>query len=103
VKYPDDYSSVTYRLREGAKWHDGEPVTPEDVVFSFDVLKEYNPQQAYYYQHVEKAALRRQVQHAWKRRPRDIRIDQKDSVVHFHRDAHRHPAIESSRRYRRDT
>ncbi len=55
VKYPDDYSSVTYRLREGARWHDGQPVTPEDVVFSFDVLKEYNPQQAYYYQHVEKA------------------------------------------------
>ena len=30
-------------------------MTPEDVVFSFDVLKEHNPQQAYYYQHVEKA------------------------------------------------
>jgi microcin C transport system substrate-binding protein len=55
VKYPDDYSSVTYRLRDGARWHDGQPVTPEDVVFSFDVLKEHNPQQAYYYQHVEKA------------------------------------------------
>jgi len=55
MKYPEDYSSVTYRLRQGAKWHDGEPVTPEDVVFSFDVLKEHNPQQAYYYQHVVKA------------------------------------------------
>ena len=55
LRYPDDYSSVTYRLREGATWHDGEPVTPEDVVFSFDVLKENNPQQAYYYQHVVKA------------------------------------------------
>ena len=55
LRYPEDYSSVTYRLREGAKWQDGEPVTPEDVVFSFDVLKANNPQQAYYYQHVVKA------------------------------------------------
>jgi len=55
VKYPSDYSSVTYRLREGARWNDGEPVTPEDVVFSFDVLKQYNPSRAFYYRHVEKA------------------------------------------------
>jgi microcin C transport system substrate-binding protein len=55
VKFPGDYSSVTYRLREGAKWHDGEPVTPEDVVFSFDALKQYNPSRAFYYRHVEKA------------------------------------------------
>jgi microcin C transport system substrate-binding protein len=27
VRYPDDYSWVSYRLREGARWHDGEPVT----------------------------------------------------------------------------
>ena len=52
MKYPDDYSSVTFRLREGARWNDGEPVTTEDVIFSFDALKAHNPQQAYYYQHV---------------------------------------------------
>ena len=55
VKFPADFSSVTYRLREGAKWHDGEPITPDDVVYSFDVLTKHNPQQAYYYQHVVKA------------------------------------------------
>ena len=55
LKYPADYSSVTYRLRPEAKWHDGEPVTPEDVIFSFEMLKAHNPQQAYYYQHVETA------------------------------------------------
>ena len=55
LKFPDDYSSVTYRLRAGAKWHDGEPVTADDVVWSFDTLKESNPQQAFYYQHVTKA------------------------------------------------
>jgi microcin C transport system substrate-binding protein len=54
MKYPDDYSSVTFRLRPEAKWHDGEPVTPEDVIFSFEMLKAHNPQQAYYYQHVRR-------------------------------------------------
>lgn len=52
VTHPDDYSSVTYRLREEARWHDGEPVTPEDVIFSFETLKELNPSQGYYYRHV---------------------------------------------------
>src|SRR5215469_14250404 len=27
VSFPADFSSVTYRLREQAKWHDGTPVT----------------------------------------------------------------------------
>src|SRR5205085_11395002 len=33
---PDDFSFVTYRLRPEARWHDGKPITPEDVIFSFD-------------------------------------------------------------------
>jgi len=55
MKYPADYSSVTYKLRQGAKWHDGQPITVDDVIYSFDVLKKNNPSQAYYYQHVVKA------------------------------------------------
>jgi microcin C transport system substrate-binding protein len=55
VSYPDDYSSATYRLRPNAKWHDGEPVTPEDVIFSFNALKTNHPAYAAYYQHVVKA------------------------------------------------
>ncbi len=55
LSYPDDISSVTYRLREGARWHDGVPVTANDVVWSFDKLVELNPQQRFYYQHVTKA------------------------------------------------
>jgi microcin C transport system substrate-binding protein len=55
LKYPADYSSVTYKLRTDARWQDGEPVTADDVVFSFDVLKQYNPGQAFYYRHVSKA------------------------------------------------
>jgi microcin C transport system substrate-binding protein len=55
VSYPDDYSSATYRLRREAKWHDGRPVTPEDVVFSFNAYKQHSPQLSAYYQHVLKA------------------------------------------------
>ncbi|SMD10144.1 extracellular solute-binding protein [Rhizobium sp. RU36D] len=55
VKYPADYSSVTFRLRAEAKWADGQPVTPEDVIFSFDNAKKGDPQQEFYYRHVVKA------------------------------------------------
>ncbi len=57
MRYPDDYSSVTFRLRPEAKFHDGAPVTPEDVVWSFEVLTKNNPQQQYYYRHVTKAEV----------------------------------------------
>jgi microcin C transport system substrate-binding protein len=39
VSHPADHSAVTYRLRANARWHDGKPVTPDDVIFSFEVLK----------------------------------------------------------------
>ncbi len=55
VSYPADYSSVTYKLRKEARWHDGEPVTPEDVIFSLNVLKANNAQYAFYYKNVTKA------------------------------------------------
>ncbi len=37
------------------RWHDGKPVTPEDVIFSFDALKKHSPMYASYYRHVVKA------------------------------------------------
>jgi microcin C transport system substrate-binding protein len=55
VSHPTDFSSVTYRLRPQAKWHDGKPVTPEDVIFSLAVFKKHHPQYASYYKHVTKA------------------------------------------------
>ncbi len=55
VSYPDDYSSVTFGLRPEARWHDGQPITPEDVVFSLDAQKRANPRMAYYYKNVVKA------------------------------------------------
>ena len=55
VSHPPDFSSVTYRLRAEAKWHDGVPVTPEDVIFSFEAFKKNSPQLSAYYRHVIKA------------------------------------------------
>jgi microcin C transport system substrate-binding protein len=55
LTYPEDFSSATYRLRPSAKWHDGKPVTPEDVIFSFNAFKANSPQYSKYYQHVLKA------------------------------------------------
>ena len=54
VRYPDDFSSATYRLRAEAKWHDGKPITAEDVIFSFDAAKKYSPRESAYYRHVVK-------------------------------------------------
>lgn len=54
-KYPEDYSSATYRLDPRAKWHDGQPVTMEDVIWSFNVLKEHSPWYRRYYENVTEA------------------------------------------------
>ncbi|RAI27683.1 extracellular solute-binding protein [Rhodoplanes serenus] len=55
ARYPDDFAFVTYRLRAEARWHDGRPVTPEDVIFSFEAFRKHSPQLSAYYRHVVKA------------------------------------------------
>ena len=55
VSHPDDFSFVTYRLRPQAKWHDGKPVTVDDVIFSLDAFKKHHPMYSAYYSHVVKA------------------------------------------------
>jgi len=54
VSYPPDVSRATFRLRADARWHDGRPVTPDDVIFSLDVFKKHYPQYSIYYRHVIK-------------------------------------------------
>jgi microcin C transport system substrate-binding protein len=39
VELPADRKGVSFELREIARWHDGRPVTAEDVVFTFNVLR----------------------------------------------------------------
>ena len=53
--HPDDFSFVVYRLRKEARWHDGRPVTAEDVIFSLEALKKQSPFYGSYYRHVVKA------------------------------------------------
>lgn len=57
LRYPEDFSSVTYRLRPEARWHDGKPLTAEDVVWSFKKLVELSPQQSFYYRHVKSVEI----------------------------------------------
>jgi len=54
VSYPEDFSRAIYRLRREPRWHDGKPITAEDVIFSFDAFKTNNPQMSAYYRHVTK-------------------------------------------------
>jgi microcin C transport system substrate-binding protein len=56
VAYAADFSSAIYRLHPNAKWHDGNPVTAEDVIFSFEAFKQNDPRYAAYYRHVAKWA-----------------------------------------------
>ena len=55
LSFPEDRSSVTFRLRAEAKWADGKPVTPDDVVFSFQSAKANSNVRANYYRHVTSA------------------------------------------------
>jgi len=55
VSYPADFSSVIYRLRAEAKWHDGKPVTADDVIFSLQAFQKNHPMLSAYYRHVVKA------------------------------------------------
>lgn len=69
-KYPQDYSSATYRLNPDARWHDGTPITIDDVVWSFGVLKANSPMYNRYYENVTQAV-------ALNAREVEFRFDQK--------------------------
>jgi microcin C transport system substrate-binding protein len=53
VRYPADFSSVTYTIRPEGRFHDGKPITVDDVIFSFTTLKTQSPFYAQYYRNVE--------------------------------------------------
>lgn len=55
ASYPEDYSSVTFKLRDDARWHDGEPITPDDVIYSLEINKTANPRMGLYYKNVSRA------------------------------------------------
>ncbi len=55
IEMPTNRAWVTFHLRPEARWHDGRPVTSEDVVFSFQTLREKGaPTYRLYYRNVER-------------------------------------------------
>jgi len=56
VEWPEDRSWVTFTLRPEARWHDGTPVTVDDVIFSLELLKtQGHPFYRFYYGSVASA------------------------------------------------
>ncbi|MBT8421412.1 MAG: ABC transporter substrate-binding protein, partial [Gammaproteobacteria bacterium] len=50
IEIPEDRSWVIFTLRSEARWHDGRPITTEDVVWSFDTLiSKGHPSFRFYY------------------------------------------------------
>src|SRR5690606_4336659 len=55
ISYPEDFSSATFTLRQTARFHDGKPVTAEDVIWTFQTLTKLNPFYKAYYANIVKA------------------------------------------------
>ncbi|MEM9332498.1 MAG: extracellular solute-binding protein [Pseudomonadota bacterium] len=49
----DDYSWAVYRINPNARWHDGEPIKPEDVIWSMESLRKTYPLWKEYFKNVE--------------------------------------------------
>ena len=55
LEWPEDRSWVIFTLRPEARWHDGRPITVEDVIWSFETLKDKGqPFYRFYYGSVAK-------------------------------------------------
>jgi len=56
VEVPEDRASITFNLNPKATWSDGQPVTADDVLFSFETLRDKGrPNHRTYYKKVAKA------------------------------------------------
>ena len=56
IEWPRDRSWVIFHLHPQARWHDGTPITAEDVAWSFETLvSQGNPQYRFYYSAVASA------------------------------------------------
>ncbi|MDC1311630.1 extracellular solute-binding protein [Burkholderiales bacterium] len=56
IEVPEDRSWAQFKIREEAKWHDGKPITVDDVIWSLNTLKEYgHPFYRFYYGDVSSA------------------------------------------------
>ncbi|MGB0681123.1 MAG: extracellular solute-binding protein [Magnetovibrionaceae bacterium] len=56
MEVPEDRSWIIFNLRSEARWHDGKPMTAEDVVWTFNTFKiKGSPQLQFYYKDVSSA------------------------------------------------
>ncbi len=54
LEYPADRSWIIFHIDPDARWHDGQPITAEDVAYSFQLLTEQgNPFYRFYYADVQ--------------------------------------------------
>lgn len=59
VETPEDRSWVEFKLNPKARFSDGSPVTPEDVIFSMELLREHGrPNHQRYYGKITKAEVK---------------------------------------------
>jgi microcin C transport system substrate-binding protein len=54
VSHPPNVTSISFRLRAAARHHDGKTITVEDVIYSFEAYKKYNPFIGAFYRDVVK-------------------------------------------------
>ena len=56
IEVPEDLSYAIFNLRREARFHDGKPITADDVIFSFEILKAKGaPFYRFYYANIAKA------------------------------------------------
>src|SRR5262249_61663411 len=55
--YNDDKTQLTFKLRQGVKWHDGKPFTSADVQCTWDALAGHAPE--------DKAIIRKNPRKLW--------------------------------------
>lgn len=73
-EFAQDRLSITFRLRDNAVFHDGSPIRPEDVIFSFKILQEKgNPLYRSYYGNVKEVT---------KVSKREVKFEFKDATNH---------------------
>jgi len=56
IEVPDDLSYATFTLRPEARFHDGTPITADDVIYTFEILKQKGaPFYRFYYANIARA------------------------------------------------
>lgn len=74
IEMPKDRSWVVFNINKKARFHDGTPITAEDVVFSFNILRTKGlPMFRYYYGNVEEVTAEKPMRVLFKFKPGDNR------------------------------